>query len=167
MLCQRCGKYKATSHLTQIINGEKTELHLCSKCAKEIDGTFPSLFGESIFGDVFNDMFFGNQLVSEKVCPHCGMTLSTLKNQGRVGCASCYDEFSDILLPYINKIQGVQTHILEKNQIKQESQLKEEPEKELSEKEKLQNELNEAIKKEDYERAIVIRDKIKELFEGD
>ncbi len=35
MLCEECGKRMATLHFTKIINGEKTEYHLCEVCAKE------------------------------------------------------------------------------------------------------------------------------------
>ena len=33
MLCDICGKKIATVHLTEIINGEVKELHLCEECA--------------------------------------------------------------------------------------------------------------------------------------
>lgn len=35
MLCERCHGQSASVHLVQIINGEKTELHLCSECAQK------------------------------------------------------------------------------------------------------------------------------------
>lgn len=36
MLCDRCGKREATIQYIQIINGNRQELHLCSKCGKEV-----------------------------------------------------------------------------------------------------------------------------------
>jgi protein arginine kinase activator len=33
MLCQNCNEKEATVQLTKIVNGEKTELHLCEDCA--------------------------------------------------------------------------------------------------------------------------------------
>lgn len=35
MLCQECNKRPATLHFTKIVNGEKTEFHICETCAKE------------------------------------------------------------------------------------------------------------------------------------
>ena len=35
MLCQECGKKPATLHFTKIVNGEKTEFHICESCASE------------------------------------------------------------------------------------------------------------------------------------
>ncbi len=35
MLCQECGEKQATLHFTKIVNGEKTEFHICESCARE------------------------------------------------------------------------------------------------------------------------------------
>ncbi len=35
MLCQKCNKNKASVYYNKIVNGEKTEMYLCSECAKE------------------------------------------------------------------------------------------------------------------------------------
>ena len=35
MICDLCKKKKANVHLTEIINDEVTELHLCEDCAKK------------------------------------------------------------------------------------------------------------------------------------
>ena len=35
MFCQECGKKPATLHFTKIVNGEKTEFHICEVCARE------------------------------------------------------------------------------------------------------------------------------------
>lgn len=34
MLCDVCKQAEATVHLTQIVNGEKRESHLCEACAR-------------------------------------------------------------------------------------------------------------------------------------
>ena len=36
MLCQNCGKNEANIRYTQIINGVKKEVALCSNCAKKL-----------------------------------------------------------------------------------------------------------------------------------
>lgn len=35
MVCQECGNRPATLHFTKIVNGEKTEFHICEHCARE------------------------------------------------------------------------------------------------------------------------------------
>ena len=42
MLCQRCKKNPATVHLTDIVNNEKHETHLCDQCAQEENITIKS-----------------------------------------------------------------------------------------------------------------------------
>jgi len=37
MICQECQQETATVHITKIINGRKTELHLCHRCAQAHD----------------------------------------------------------------------------------------------------------------------------------
>lgn len=65
MKCQKCGKYEANFHYTTSINGRVTEYHLCAECAAKsgfdvkqefdfnsiLDGVFPSLGGLGGFGD--------------------------------------------------------------------------------------------------------------------
>ncbi len=36
MRCEHCNEREATTHIKKIINGNKTELHLCSECAAEL-----------------------------------------------------------------------------------------------------------------------------------
>lgn len=165
MLCQKCGKNEATTHYKQIINGKKTEMHLCSECAAKMNiaGTFPSLLSDMFFGEDFG--------LIDQACSQCGTTLSQIKNYGKVGCGNCYDTFMDALLPYITKIHGADEHISEVDRILAEGakkELKEEKTAETkkdSESEKLQKQLKEAIKNENYEEAAIIRDKIKALKE--
>ena len=36
MFCERCKQREATVHLTEIIRNEKTEIHLCDSCARDM-----------------------------------------------------------------------------------------------------------------------------------
>ncbi len=56
MLCPECGKRPATIHYTKIVNGEKSEFHLCEVCAQEK--------GEHMPG-------FDNGFSSINFCPGC------------------------------------------------------------------------------------------------
>src|SRR5690606_40848263 len=50
MICQECNQRPATLHFTKIINGEKTEVHVCEHCAHEKSEMFmfPGTSGFSI-----------------------------------------------------------------------------------------------------------------------
>ena len=49
MLCEKCGKNSATVMYTQIVNGKKSSLNLCSQCAS----------GESLFDNFGSLLSFG------------------------------------------------------------------------------------------------------------
>ena len=44
MLCDTCSKNPASVHLTEIIGGEITEVHLCEECAKKKTEEFGNIF---------------------------------------------------------------------------------------------------------------------------
>ena len=46
MLCQNCGKNEANIRYTQIVNGVKKEMALCSECAEKLGVENPSTFFE-------------------------------------------------------------------------------------------------------------------------
>ena len=37
MLCEICGENEATFHYSEVVNGNRTEHHLCSECAAKTD----------------------------------------------------------------------------------------------------------------------------------
>ena len=60
MKCENCGKNEANVKYTQIINGEKKQLFLCSECSEKlgisnINFNMPIDFS-SFLGDFFNEM---------------------------------------------------------------------------------------------------------------
>lgn len=190
MLCQNCGKNEVNFRYTQIINGEKKEMALCDKCAKELgleglDFSMPINFS-SFFSDFFNDYTegllpsFANVKAFE--CDKCGMTFDDFANTGEFGCDNCYITFADRLLPVLKKIHGSNKHIgreykesideLEDNKKRFESAQKNKSNKNESKKtekeiklKNLQKDLQKAIKDERYEDAAKIRDEIKKINE--
>lgn len=169
MLCQNCSQNEATTHIKQIINGEKTESHLCEKCAKELGyGSFFENFSLSI-PNIFSS-FFGDTplaLVSEKSerCEKCSSSFSDIIRTGMVGCSDCYEKFYDKLHPSIQRIHGRAKHAGKCANIIEAKKVKTEPAQKTTEEkiEELQKEMQLAIERQDFERAAVIRDNIKAL----
>lgn len=98
--CQKCGK-PATVHLTQIVNGKTFKLHLCDQCAEAHGVTDPT--GFSLGAKLGEDVFAVIHMTPAKsdpvlACPHCGMTLARFREQGRLGCAHCYEALGDALV---------------------------------------------------------------------
>lgn len=167
MKCQKCNKNEANTHVKRVINGEFEEYHLCSECAKEMG--YSNVFSDftSSFADDFNSLFgsfFENALPARTQatrCETCGTTYNDIASTGMMGCANCYDIFSDRILPTIRRIHGNTTH-MGKNSISY-RKVEDKPEnKKQDELTKLKAELDTAIKNQEFEKAAVLRDKIKE-----
>jgi len=159
MLCDICKKNQATVHLTEIIDEQMTELHLCEECAREKSMEMEQQFG---LGDLLAGLSdLGKTNVEEKEamkvkCSVCGLTYDDFRKIGRLGCSECYDSFRKHLAPLLKRIHGASKHYgkaplaLAK------------PQKARSELEELRMKLQKAIEKEEFEEAARLRDKIKE-----
>ncbi len=174
MLCQNCERNEANIRYTQIINGVKKEIALCSECAKKLgieDLELPINFN-NFLGDFFNDYAeteFLPMLQNHEVkCNTCGMTYNDFINTGMFGCSDCYNTFSNPIDSLLKNLHGTSTHIgripkgkSEKITVEKSDNKNENPEE--NKKEKLEKELEKAIKEERYEDAAKIRDELKEM----
>lgn len=160
MQCDVCGKKKATVHLTEIVDEQMSELHLCEDCAREKSVQMEQQFGLADLLAGLTD--FGKQVQDvEKVkakCTNCGMTYEDFRKFGRLGCGECYRSFREYLAVLLKKIHGSNEH-LGKVPIKL---LPMEKEK-IDSLQDLRNQLRKAIQNENFEEAAHIRDKIREL----
>ncbi|MBE6729873.1 MAG: hypothetical protein E7568_06550 [Ruminococcaceae bacterium] len=160
MICEKCGKNTATTHIRSVINGVVTEKNLCAVCAAE-EGY--NKLGQNSLMDMLSSMF-GDKLlseenISEERCDCCGATFSKIASNGKVGCGKCYDKFRTQLLPYLKRVHGSTNHIGKKLS---KEQLIVTPTDKVSE---LRKKLAELVKNEKYEEAAVIRDEIKKYEE--
>lgn len=95
MKCDLCNN-KANVYLTQIVEGKMQKVNLCESCAREKGVTDPTGFAlaDLLFG-IGQQQDIGPAGDRADACPQCGMTGEDLKKAGRVGCARCYEVFSD------------------------------------------------------------------------
>jgi len=170
MICEKCNKNEATVHIVKIINGVKSEVRLCERCAADIsdiplNSSFENFEGfplQSILGGMA-DYFYKNsktQLQTDIYCKRCGMAYNEFKKTGLLGCSDCYENFSKSLNPIIKRVQGDVEHL---------GKIPEKSGKEIDGKNniiKLKEELQKAILSEEYEKAAEIRDKIKKIEEN-
>lgn len=179
MLCDNCGKREANVRYSENINGRKKEMHLCEECSEKLgigkmDFNMPIDFS-SFFGGLLEDFATPDFMplfdeVKTLKCNHCGYTFEDIVNTGRLGCGNCYNVFEERLDPIIKKIQGSNRHVGRTGKIidskigkKFNNDKENNNKKDVSEMEKLQNDLKQAIKEERYEDAARIRDEIKKL----
>ena len=159
MVCNVCGQNEASIHLTEILNNQMMEVHLCEACAEQKGADFKSHFD-------FNKLLasladFGAELKPERVaklvCKDCSMTYEEFGKTGRLGCGNCYQTFEKLLLPLIKRIQRDTKHVGKSptkaiGEVKQVLELRE-----------LQERLKKSVQSETFEEAAKIRDRIQEL----
>lgn len=166
MQCQECGKKPATLHFTKIVNGEKTEFHICESCAREkgelIPGTAGGFSIHNLLSGLLNFEQTSNGSVSSQSpaslrCENCGLTYSQFSKLGRFGCGQCYHYFEDKLDPLFRRVHGNTAHSGKiprraGGQLQQRRQIDE-----------LKAQLQRSVEHEEFEKAAKLRDQIREL----
>lgn len=101
--------------------------------------------------------------VFSKRCPKCDTTWDRLKEDGRAGCAYCYESFEDNLLEVMGKMQREAQHIgkIPVARLKRRQRLEHLRKQRDNRLHMLKNRLKEAVAAENYEDAAALRDKIK------
>ena len=155
MLCDSCHQNEASIHVSQVIDGNSRELHLCDGCAEESGLNVQNVMSipEILFGMAGGDESSG---FLQRSCPHCHLRGTDFKKTGRLGCERCYATFGDDLKPMLSamhkglmhkgKVPGVVRKGVEV----------------VARMAKLRGDLDAAIKREDYENAARVRDMIRE-----
>lgn len=170
MICQKCNQNEATFHLRQNINGNIKEIHLCPQCAAELgyDSVFTGMETFNPFGSMNMDVqnFLGS-LFSQELptgrnpemhkCSFCGTTFEEFAQNAMAGCANCYHEFYNDMLPYIQRIHGKTRHV---GKIPASAGKGLKLQRELTQ---LKKQLNEAVTAQEYEKAATLRDQIKDI----
>ena len=175
MLCEKCKKRTATVFYNENMNGKVRSYSLCGECASKLREKgelqdITSMIGS--FADPFSELhdqlfsgFFGmptfKSLQPEKKCPTCAASYAEIAKSGRVGCPDCYETFSDELSGLIQSVHGTTSHT--GNVPSRHRAMKERCEI----LKRRRAELQEAIAKEDYERAATLRDEIRSLEHAD
>ena len=165
MLCQICGKSTATVHYTEVVNSKMTEIHVCQRCADEkgLKHSGPTQepkkfdIAEKVAEMVDEVTSTDEDRIGHVQCPSCSMAYSVFKESGRLGCAECYEAFQFQLRPLLRRIHGDTRHrgkvpAGDGEGVSLSRQIQ-----------RLHDELQRAVEKEDFERAAEIRDEIQRL----
>ncbi|MBI5710649.1 MAG: UvrB/UvrC motif-containing protein [Candidatus Eisenbacteria bacterium] len=162
MLCQICGKNPATVHFTEIHDNKMSEIHVCEKCAEE-KGLHASVKKPKFdIADLLAGMVDGmtsteEERVGHVQCPRCGLPYSGFKETGRLGCAECYTAFQFQLRPLLRRIHGDTRHKGKRptgdgEGVSRSRQIQ-----------RMHDELQRAVEREEFERAASLRDEIRRL----
>ncbi len=159
MLCEHCHGRAANVHITEIINGQKTELHLCSECATKENRIHAYRGG---FREMFNSFFAEDPffITSPKIDwedRNGPIGISQEKkdnyNKGLLGSEPDYKKFCNHLKSVIHdksKKGDVGKEDINMTDTKEDTFLS-----------NLEKQLNDCIEKENFEEAAKIRDQIK------
>lgn len=173
MKCQVCHDKEANIIFTQIVNGEKMVLHICSDCAQDkgismtIEKPSHPKMGEksphpkvaSLIGGVSGgtEETDTEAHVPDLTCNVCGLTFSEFRKTGLFGCDACHVAFGEHIPRLLKQIHGTDVYggktpgdLSDEGTVFH--QLK-----------SLRMQLKQCVDAEDYERAAVLRDKIGEL----
>ena len=160
MLCDICHKLEASVHLTEIIDNQVTELHLCEECARQKGAQMEQHFGlaDLLAGLADLNQPFESKAKTETKCSNCGLAYQDFRRIGRLGCSECYQVFKDSLGILLKRIHGSTQHLGRAPLGKAKPVVAKKTGIEL-----LRNKLERAIKMEEFEEAAKLRDRIRSL----
>lgn len=195
MLCENCNMKEATVYYTEIINDHSNKRRLCQECAS-LAGVIPPNISSSFFasdlnlGNLLTTILGGPSLYtgtkpyagSDISCQNCGMAYQDFLQKGKFGCSKCFDSYGRVLDESLKRIHGSDRHIGKRpinykgsslNNTDNTGDIFNESTHEYNkigkkpEIDKLQDQLSEAVRKEEYEEAARLRDIIRELKAGE
>jgi protein arginine kinase activator len=112
MKCQFCSN-PATVHLTDIVNKQKKEMHLCQACAEQqqllkqdelnLPAILQTLIGQHV-GQLTDEL-------AQLTCPVCGIKYMEFRAEGRLGCPHDYEVFRAGLEPLLQRIHRAGKHV--------------------------------------------------------
>lgn len=156
MICDICKINQAGISVEQISSHSIKHIYLCSLCAEKLGfGNFSENIDISITN--LSEKNTETNYDEQKECPHCGRTLDLIRKTKRIGCENCFSYFKNEIKSIVkaeNKIfdytsgiyQNVETKLAKQNSITV-----------------LRKKLKEAIDKEEYEQAALLRDELLKL----
>lgn len=149
----------AVVQLTQVVDNKSTTQYLCKECAraKGISAQPPASLDVSDFlAQLGESGSSGSERVTEP-CSFCAMTFDDFRESGRLGCSHCYTSFEPRVRRLLSRIHGAGQHA---------GKVYLPPDPSSAELDRriagLRRSLQHAIEAEDFERAAVLRDLIRD-----
>jgi len=165
MLCQSCNEHAATIHLTEISEGLRMETHLCEACAQKqglaIKSQIPINELLSTLLAAQSEVSAGTggpELSADIQCPSCGITLKKFAEKSLLGCPHDYGVFGEQLRAIIERAHNGNTRHCGKvpSTVPRDT-------RDRIRMTNLKQQLEAAVRDEDYETAARLRDMIEKM----
>ncbi len=163
MKCQFCEK-PATFHITELTEPTGPQvMHLCEEHARNVLQKETPV--ATIAGALAKQLQLGQtkqelEELDQKECPVCGISFFEFRNSGRLGCPYDYTHFEPDLRPLLVNIHDATEHV---GKQPRRAAATSDAQATLIQ---LRREMEEAVEREDYERATEIRDELKRIESG-
>ena len=167
MRCQQCHEREAVVFLTQLAQDQEVHLQLCERCAAEKGvenaatlgktpvGTFLALMGKNMESAASLP-----GLAPAGACPTCGATLNDFRESGRLGCGDCYRAFEAPLRDLLRRLHGSSRHLGKRYSPSGEDTGRPDAEVEAT---RIRDQLERAVRSENFELAAELRDRLRQL----
>lgn len=150
--CDECRQRAAVVHVVRVVGGKRQESNLCERCALE-RGDLPFAWEPHPLHQLLAGMLKPQAQAEAPRCPTCGTSYSEFARTSLLGCTDCYRAFGNQLAPVLRRVHGANRH-RGKGVAQREESLSAE---------QLRSELQDAIAREDYEGAAVLRDRLRAM----
>ena len=96
--------------MTEIVDEQTSEMHLCEECARQKSSQMEQQFGlADLLAGLSDPSKSSTSKDSEKnvlKCSRCGLLYEDFRKFGRLGCGECYVSFKEHLAGLLRKIHG-------------------------------------------------------------
>ncbi len=163
MMCEVCGLREADHLLVEVVGGEKREKRVCQTCAFRLAVAVPEekplemvSYPSSPEGEVREPRPPERM---DLVCPRCGRSYLDVKKTFLFGCAECYFAFVENVPRLIEKFHGA-SHLRYQG-----TPYTHDPQRRalMEERTRLLTELEQAVAEEQFEKAAILRDRIRRI----
>ena len=176
-ICPLCNKRLATVHLTEVdADGVVHELHACSQCLHRLQvelGSQPTPIAEIHQRNAEQAGHNSKELVgplsavlsehsddslSDTSCPHCGITWRDFLKRNRFGCEHDVDVFGEHIQQAVQELHAADDH-----RGRHPDQCPDAQQERLRHRRELEQQLEQAVRSEHFERAASLRDQLRDL----
>jgi protein arginine kinase activator len=169
--CLKCNKRTATVKMIRIIGGKTHSIRLCEQCAAEISPYQQQALSlheaiEKVLAKLVQEQNEEERTepgtkTDGPLCPRCGTSEAVYRKSFLLGCPQCYSTFEDIIESQLRRLHGSTRHVGRAPTMGR--NLGAQAETALV---ALQKDLALAVLGQDFEKAVQLRDRIRQLQGG-